>query len=295
MSKARKLKAIANYHCACGENPLWDDSAKCLYWTDIPAGKVYRYDPAADSHEMMFAGPVAGGFTLQADGALLMFGANRIWIRDAQGAERTVAEDIDRDMTRFNDVIADPAGRVYAGTMSKDPALGGLYRVETDGSATCLFKGTGCSNGMAFTPDGRRLYWTDSTARTIYRFDYHVTNGELTDRRVFVNVAPDEGTPDGLTVDAKGNVYSARWDGGGVFVYSPAGEPIEKIDLPAAKVSSVIFGGEKLDALYVTTAGGSAEDATDDSTEAPSADGTLYRLATRTRGLAEFRSRVRLG
>ena len=288
MSDAGKPEAIANYHCACGENPLWDDSANCLYWTDIPAGKVYRYKPARDAHKLMFEGPVAGGFTLQADGSLLMFGENRIWVRSADGKTRTVAEGIDRAMTRFNDVIADPAGRVYAGTMSKDPIAGGLYLVETDGSVRCLLKGTGCSNGLAFSPDGRKLYWTDSTAKTIHRFDYQVATGDLTDRRTFVQLGPDDGTPDGMTVDMKGNVYSARWGGSAVFVYSPSGEQIEKIDFPTAKVSSVIFAGRKLDALYATTAGGSPESPDDPA-------GTLYRLDVGARGLPEFRSRVKLG
>jgi len=288
MSASRRPEAIANYHCACGENPLWDDSANCLYWTDIPAGKVYRHKPADETHELMFEGPVAGGFTLQADGSLLMFGANRIWTRTADGKTRTVAEDIDPDMTRFNDVIADPAGRVYAGTMSKDPALGGLYLVETDGSVRCLFKGTGCANGLAFSPDGRKLYWTDSTAKTIFRFDYQVVNGDLTERRTFQQLGPDDGTPDGMTVDTKGKVYSARWGGSAVFVYSAAAEPVGKIDLPTEKVSSVIFGGRKLAAMYVTTAGG-----TSDSPDDPA--GTLYRLDVGVRGLPEFRSRVQLG
>ena len=97
-------------------------------------------------------------------------------------------------------------------------------------------------------------------------------------------MSPEEKTPDGMTVDSAGNVWSARWDGFALHKYSPAGEPLERIDFPVAKVSSVVFGGDDLDELYVTTAGG--------SDEADTPDGTLYRLKAGARGPAEFRSRL---
>ncbi|KPK81659.1 MAG: hypothetical protein AMJ81_10465, partial [Phycisphaerae bacterium SM23_33] len=155
---------------------------------------------------------------------------------------------------------------------------------EADGRATCLFKGTGISNGMAFTPDRKGFYWTDSSARKIFRFDYDQANGELSNRRVFLDLSAEGSTPDGMTVDAGGSIWSARWDGWAVFRYSPEGSLIEKIQFPVAKVSSVIFGGDGLDELYVTTAGG--------SDGADTADGTLYRLKVSAKGLPEFRSRI---
>ncbi len=284
MNAEHELEPIANYHCRCGEGPLWDDREKVVYWTDIPAGRLFRYDARTGEHAPFYSGGIVGGLTLQEDGTLLLFGENRICLLEPDGRERVVAEGIDDDMTRFNDVIADPAGRVYAGTMGRTTQSGGLYRVDTDGRVTCLFKGTGVSNGMGFSPDRRKFYWTDSTARKVFRFDYHQETGELSGREVFLAVSPEEGTPDGMTVDADGSVWSARWDGGGLYKYSPGGQELLKIDFPVAKVSSVIFGGDGLDELYVTTAGG--------SDGADTADGTLYRLQVDARGLGEFRSRV---
>ena len=278
------LQALANYHCACGENPLWDERGKCVYWVDIPAGKIYRRDGRSGEHGLFRSGEVTGGFTFQEDGSLLLFGVNRIDRLTADGRTETVAEDIDDGMTRFNDVIADPAGRVYAGTMGKTDESGGLFRVETDGSIQCLFRGTGTSNGMAFTPDGKRFYWTCSTTRRIFRFDYDVETGDLTNREVFLDLSSEQGVPDGMTIDTAGDIWSARWDGYGIFRYTPAGELIEKIEFPVAKVSSAVFGGDDLDELYVTTAGGSPD--------ADTPDGTLYRLKVNARGLPEFRSRV---
>jgi len=285
MTHRHELEPLANYHCACGENPLWDDRREVVYWTDIPAGRLFRYDPRTGTHEAFYEGGAVGGFTLQRDGALLLFGDDQIRRLDPDdGSETLVAEGLDDGMTRFNDVIADPAGRVFAGTMGKTRESGGLFRLDTDGRFTCAVRGTACSNGMAFSPDRKAFYWTDSTARRIWRFDYDAASGELSGRREFLAVPAEEKTPDGMTVDADGNIWSARWDGWGLFRYTPAGELIEKIDFPVAKVSSVIFGGRGLDELYVTTAGGSPEAAT--------ADGTLYRVRVAAKGLGEFRSRV---
>ena len=125
---------IADYRCEVGENPLWHPDEQKLYWTDIPRGHLFRYDPATDEHERCYDGPPVGGFTLQEDGALALFmerGAVRTW-RD--GFIDTIVEDIPRERTsRFNDVIADPKGRVFGGTMSTENQLGRLYRVEPDG------------------------------------------------------------------------------------------------------------------------------------------------------------------
>jgi D-xylonolactonase len=202
--------------------------------------------------------------------------------------EEALAEELEDAPDRFNDVIADPLGRVYAGTFSDDPKRGGLFLVDTDGAVQCLFRGTGCSNGMGFSPDRKTFYWTCSTSRQIFRFNYKEATGELTDREVVVRLGDDdEGTVDGMTVDVEGNLWSAIWDGFAVRKYSPEGDLLGTVRFPVAKPSSAIFGGPDLDRLYVTTAGGAAD--------ADTAEGTLYRVDVGAKGLPEFRSRVRLG
>lgn len=279
-------EALANYHCVCGENPLWDDVRQRVYWTDIPRGRIFFYDPNKDNHEILHTGPVVGGFTLQADGSLLLFQENRFARLLPNGHEEVLARDIDPGMERFNDVIADPEGRVYAGTIGKTRESGGLYRVERDGSVKRLFTGTGCANGMAFSPDQKRFWWTCSTTRKIFEFDYDRASGELSGRREFHAAEPGTGTPDGLTVDTEGFIWSARWGGFAVLRHDPSGKVVRTVRFPVERVSSVIFGGTHLDELYVTTAGGDEEKGT--------ADGTLYRVKGLARGLPEFRSRVLL-
>jgi sugar lactone lactonase YvrE len=273
--------------CELGENPLWDERERALLWTDITGGALYRYVPSTGIHSRMYSGPPVGGFTLQADGSLLLFQANKISRREPDGRIRLLRTGVDPGMRRFNDVIADPRGRVYAGTIGKDDVRGGLFRIDRDGSIRCLFRGTGCSNGMGFSPDERYFYWTDSTASRIFRFRYDADSGDLSERTVWVTVPEAEGIPDGMTVDSQGFVWSARWDGHAVVRLDPLGREVERIPFPAAKVSSVTFGGPELDELFVTTARGESEDP-----ESPAGD--LYHLRVEAHGMLPFRSQILL-
>ena len=171
---------VANTRCQVGEGPYWHPDEHRLYWVDIPAGQLFRYDPAAKSHELVYESPddPIGGFTLQRDGALLLFqsrGAVRTW-RDGR-VETLLAEiPAERD-GRFNDVIADPEGRVFCGTMPIGDRPGRLYRLDPDLSLHLVLDDAGISNGLGFSPDLTRLYHTDSTKRLISVFDYDRATG----------------------------------------------------------------------------------------------------------------------
>ncbi|HHX43824.1 MAG TPA: SMP-30/gluconolactonase/LRE family protein [Chloroflexi bacterium] len=284
-----KPEMIADYQCVTGEGPLWHPMENRLYWTDIPTGRMFRYDPATGHHEQIYQGEMVGGFTIQADGALLLFGERgsvRLW-RDGQ-LTTVIDELADERETRFNDVFADTEGRVFCGTMSTRQRKGRLYRLDTDGSIHLILEGIGCSNGMGFTPDRKCLYYTDTTVREIYLFDYDAATGALSNQRLFVRTPEGEGGPDGMTVDAEGYVWSARWDGGHLFRYSPDGQEVMRVPFPAKKVSCVTFGGPDYTDMYVTTAGGNRKE-----TEGEGA-GALFRVNLGIRGLPEYLSRVGL-
>lgn len=278
---------IADYECVIGEGPLWHPGEKCVYWTDIPMGRMFRYNPATGAHEQFYDGEVVGGFTIQEDGSLLLFmakGAIAIW-RD--GRLEYVYEEIPNEReTRFNDVIADPAGRVFCGTMSTADRPARLFRLDVDTQLTELLDDVDISNGMGFTPDRKQMYYTDSPTREIYLFDYNQDTGGITNKRVFVRTPEGEGVPDGMTVDAEGYVWSARWDGSCLVRYSPDGREDRRIEFPAKKVSSVIFGGEDYTDMYVTTAGGANK--VDEGYGA----GALFRINLGIRGVPEFLSRI---
>lgn len=278
---------VADYKCHVGEGPLWHPVEKRVYWVDIPRGRMFRYDPSSGKHEQFFEGDQVGGFTIQADDSLLLFmsrGAIAAW-RD--GKLDYIIEEIPAErQTRFNDVITDPAGRVFCGTMPAPDHPGSLYRLELDGSITHVLGSIGISNGMGFTPDLKRMYYTDSPTHNIYIFDYDQNTGNITNQRVFVHTEDSDGIPDGMTVDAEGYVWSARWDGSSLVRYSPQGELEYRIWFPARKVSSLVFGGDDLTDMYVTTAGGQNKTA-----EGPGAGG-LFRLNLGIKGKPEFLSRV---
>jgi sugar lactone lactonase YvrE len=283
-----ELRALANHHCVTGENPLWHAAEGCIYWEDIETGRLFRANPETGEHTCFFQGDRVGGFTFQTDGSLLLFEVDRIARLAPSGERRVLREGLDAGMSRFNDVIADPEGRVFAGTIGKDDQQGGLFRIDLDGSFHVLWRGTGCANGMGFTPDGRGLYWTCSTTRRIYLADYDRATGALTSRRIFYAASPDEGIPDGLTVDARGHVWSARWDGQAVYHLDSSARVLDRVALPVAKVSSITFGGPGLDEAFVTTAGGTG------GLEG-GLEGTLFQLrGLGVRGQAEHHSKILL-
>jgi D-xylonolactonase len=280
------IRALANEHCKTGENPYWNPDDHCVYWTDIPAGKLFRLDTSTGEHTLIYHDEPVGGFTLQADGEWLLFRVDDIATMSPDGAVQSLLPFIDEGARRFNDVIADPQGRVFAGTIGVTPQTGGLYRVDTNGTITQLFLGTGVANGMAFTTDLQYFYWTCSTSKRIFRFRYDQASGDFSQRELFYEGPPEEGTPDGLVVDTQNNVWSARNNGSCILKHAPDGTVLERITFPIAKLTSLCFGGPVLDTLFVTSGGGEPE--------STSEDGTLYSVRVDATGQPEYRSRILL-
>lgn len=285
-----QAERIADTHAHTGEGPLWHPDEECLYWVDIPDGELYRYDPATDDYALAYETdgetPI-GGFTIEADGALLLFthGVVSRWEPGSETVDRVTEIDA---ATRFNDVIADPEGRVFCGTMPGEDELGDLYRLETDGTATVVVEDVDIPNGMGFTEDLETFYVTESEAHEIYAYDYDRDTGAISNRRTFVETAGDEGIPDGMTVDDADYVWSARWNGSRVVRHAPDGTTVDELSLPARKVSSVTFGGAAYADLYLTTALADG----DRETEGDGA-GALFRVSELgPSGRPEFRSRI---
>jgi D-xylonolactonase len=285
------LELIADYACTCGEGPAWHPLEKRVYWTDIETGRMFRYDPATQKHEQFYTGPRVGGYTFQPDGAILLFrdkGNIALW-KDGK-VVKTIVESLPEERAgRFNDVIADPEGRVFCGTLTDGPPhTGRLYLLERDGSIQKIRDGVKVCNGMGFSPDLKTFYFTDTIRGTIFQFAYERRDGALTREKVFVQVPENEGWPDGMTVDAGGDVWSTRWDGHLLVRYGPDGKEKDRVKFPCKKVSSCAFAGEDYADLYVTTAGG------DDKKENGDTAGALYRVRPGVKGRAEFFSRVRV-
>ena len=249
------IECIADTACDCGEGPLWHPAEGCVYWTDIPKGRLFRYNPQTGAHACVMQDRPIGGYTLQADGSLLLFrdrGNVVVW-RDGQVVKTIIDEIPEHHKTRFNDVYANHLGGVYCGTMH-----GHLCYLAPDGKLSLLRDGYGTPNGMGFSPDNKHLYYNDSGLGKTFRWDYDIATGVLTNDIVLrdAKANADPGAPDGMCVDSEGFIWTARWDGHSLLRHNPAdGSVVMKLDFPVKKVTSVCFGGDALDTMYVSTAG----------------------------------------
>lgn len=296
----REIEIIADYGDLCGEAPLWDARAQTLYWSDCVGLKVYRYQPKTGRHEVVKRGVEANALALHESGGFVITNSTGVWLWDGADGLRLIADSADGAKCRLNDAIIDPEGRLFAGSNFYDPAgeyeMAKLFRVDTDGTAHVVDEGFHLSNGLAFSPDSRILYSTDSVGRRIYAYDYHRVTGEIRNRRVLIEVPNDEGVPDGLTVDAQGFLWSAQWYGSSVVRYDPDGKVERRISVPAKQTSSVMFGGADLTDIFITSAARSEPmPVMPRGYDAVSGHfgGELYHLNLGIQGREEYRARIR--
>jgi D-xylono/L-arabinono-1,4-lactonase len=281
---------VTNINCSIGENPLWYPREKSLYWLDIPVGIIYKYNPKRGIVEKVFEGDtVVGGFTIQENGSLLLFmekGAVKIW-QDNKLINLIDYTPILKN-TRFNDVITDPFGRVFCGTMPDENGVAYLFLLDTDGELKLILDNIGLSNGMGFSPDKKKMYFTDSKKSEIYIFDYNKENGSLGNQKVFIKVEERGIDPDGLTVDSDGYVWSAQWNDGCLKRYSPIGKEVLRVNLPTKKITSLTFGGESYQDIYITSAVGEEGDQSKEN----EAGALFYLKSSGYVGLPEYMSKV---
>jgi sugar lactone lactonase YvrE len=294
------VEIVASDGNLCGEGPHWDERQQTLWWTDIDGNKFYRYLWRENRRELVDRGFTINGFCLQEHGGFLTTSSEGAWLWHPGEKPFLLAHAADGQECRLNDCLADPEGRVYSGSYHLNPdgtsPPGCLFRIDTDGSVHVADDGICFSNGLAFSPDCATLYFTDLVARCIYAYDWRRSDGALANRRVFVRIDRAEGMPDGLTVDAEGFLWIAHWFGGCVTRYDPDGKRERKVELPAAQISSLTFGGPDLDEIYVTSA--ALNNCLMLAPQGYSPDrvfvgGPLYRMRLGIQGKLKFRSRVR--
>ncbi len=244
---------------ALGEGPVWAGGEQALYWLDIPACRMHRMAADGQLTSWDVSQPV-GAVVPRASGGLVFAARDGFMAMDQASGALTPLAAVERDRpeNRMNDGACDRAGRFFAGTMADDerPGAGALYRLDPDLTVTTLLTGTGISNGIGWSPDERLMYYADSLTHQVDVFDYDPATGAIGGRRRFAAVGQGDVMPDGLTVDADGEVWVAVWGGGALLRLDPGGRVRETIEVPAANVTSCVFGGPDLDRLYITTAAG---------------------------------------
>lgn len=270
------------------ESPVWDPIRERLLWVDIARGLVLSGDLAGDGtidivSRFAVAG-TAGTVAPAKSGAWVV--ANGDDLLEVQGAAitRTIRVLRSEGARRFNDGKPDAAGRFLVGTRSlTGPSeTEELLVVERDGSHRVIDDDLTLSNGLGWSADGRQLYTVDSMRHRVYARSYDVVSGATGERRVFVELA--DGYPDGLCVDVEDHVWVAVWGLGQVRRYSPAGELVAAIEVPAPHTSSVAFAGPLLDTLVITTA---SDELTPQELEAHPLSGRLFTVVPGVTGLPQ--------
>lgn len=272
-----------------GENPLWHPEERKLYWTDNRALKVHRIDPATRQVETVIADHRVYAFTLQHDGSMLMFSGPTSVLKVCQGDVQVLITKIPgEDESRFNDVIADLSGRVLCGLVNPESGGGAIYRLATDGSLDKIIDNLGMPNGMGFSPDEHTLYLADTLAKIVYAFDYDAAERTPTNQRIYLDFRQTGESPDGLTVDSEGAVWVALSGSWNVRCFDRLGALVDKIELPARKITSVGFGEPDLGTLFITSSSRKPSPSEEIGPEA----GALFACRVPVTGKLDHRSKV---
>jgi sugar lactone lactonase YvrE len=253
------IERVTTGRLGLGEGAVWDDADKALYFLDIYGHKVLRFDPASGGTQSWATPGHVGALALREGGGAVLAMTDSLFALDFVSGETTklAGPAFSNPRVTINDGAADRAGRFVFGGCSagmEDPQpIGGLYVLDSDGKIAELDHGTCQSNSHCFAPDGKTLYAADSFVKTLYAYDYDPVTGRAANKRVFALTEDLGGVPDGSAVDADGVVWVSVFQAGKIAAYRPDGSLERVIDMPVKLISSVAWGGEALDQLYVTT------------------------------------------
>lgn len=240
------------------EGPCYRRDTGILSWVDIKAGALHLRERDGSLGQVQ-VGQYLGAAIPARSGRYVGMMATGVYLFNREGLVRKVCQPEDMALNhRFNDAKCDPRGRLWGGVMTistrRPPELGQLYRFTPQGKAETVLTGLGIPNGMAWSADGRTMYFINTPSGGVDAMDYDPDTGAVGNRRRVVSVTG--GGPDGMTIDAEDRLWVAVWGGSQVRRYDPqSGEQLAAVDVPARAVSSCCFGGEDLQTLYITTSG----------------------------------------
>ena len=245
-----------------GEGPVWDVEEACLYWVDgtgrrVGNPSIFRLDPRSGAVQSWSLDHDVGAMALRRGGGAVLALDDGFYLFDFDSGDLELIELIEADAprTRLNDGKCDRRGRFLAGGMDDQEELKicGLYRLDPDLTVTKLDNGIICSNGPCWSPDDRTFYFADTFQDEFWAYDYDLETGAVSNRRVFATTHDDNGVADGSTVDAEGYLWNAQVIGGELVRYAPDGSVERRIGMPVRNVTSLTFGGDNLDEIYVTS------------------------------------------
>ena len=245
-----------------GESPIWDVEEGRLYWVDgtgqrVGRPSIWRMDPKSGKVENWSIEHDIGAIALRKDGGAVLANDDGFYFFNFDSGELDLILKIEEyePRSRLNDGKVDRRGRFFAGGMDdlEERGLCGLWRLDPDLTATKVDEGIICSNGPCWSPDDTTFYFADTFQEEFWAYDYDIETGEVSNKRVFATTKGDLGVADGSTVDAEGCMWNAQVTGGELVRYAPDGSVERRIGMPVKNITSVIFGGDNLDEIYVTS------------------------------------------
>src|SRR4051812_7335641 len=245
-----------------GEGPVWDVEEGCLYWVDgtgrrVGNPSIWRLDPRTGKTTTWSLPHDVGALALRRGGGAVLALADGFYFFDFGTARLEVVHRLEPEppRARLNDGKCDRRGRFFAGGMDDKEELKicSLWRLDPDGRVTRVDEGIICTNGPCWSPDDRTFYLADTFQGEYWAYDYDITTGTPSNRRVFASFAGDPGVADGSTVDADGFLWNAQLISGDLVRYAPDGSVDRRVGMPVRNITSVMFGGDNLDELYVTS------------------------------------------
>lgn len=294
MGDFTRAELVLDARNATGESPVWHAAEQALYWVDIPARKLCRWIPATGQASSWLAPEMLACIAPTAAANAWLVGAESGIFRltpqtgGQLGFERLAPVSHAMDGMRFNDGRCDRQGRFLAGTMLMNMAAGSrvgcVYSYQKGSGLTKLLDGFITPNGMAFSPDGRTMYLSDShpSVQSVWAFDYDTETGTPSNRRLFIDMNLLPGRPDGAAVDSDGCYWICGNDAGLVHRFTPQGKLDRSLPVPVKKPAMCAFGGTGLDTLFVTSIRPEGIDLSDQ----PLAGG-VFALRPGVRGLPE--------
>ena len=279
-----------NRPCILGESPFWDAATGALWWVDIRAPAILAWTPATGECRSWTMPALVGSIVPRRAGGLLvgLQSGFHFFNPRTEALELIAAPETQLPKNRPNDARCDRAGRYWCGTMEDygENARGTLYRMDADRRLETIDGPFFVPNSICFTPDGTRMFFTDTRRGDILVFDYDTATGTRAKPRVLLAATAAPGRPDGSTVDAEGCLWNARYGGGCVIRVTPDGRLDRLVELPVSQPTSCAFGGARRDELYVTSA---AQRLTPDQHAQQPAAGTVLVLRPGTTGVDDTR------
>ncbi|MCZ0951361.1 MAG: SMP-30/gluconolactonase/LRE family protein [Rhodospirillaceae bacterium] len=257
--RIERVLACANH---LGEGPVWDTVSGVLWWLDgtgrrVGNPSIWRLQPSNGRVDNWSLNSDVGALAVRENGKLVLALDRGFHFFDPATEELELIELIEAEQprSRLNDGKVDRRGRFIAGGMDDKEELPicGLWRLDPDLSVTRVEEGIICTNGPCWSPDDRTFYVADTFVDEFWAYDYDIDSGTLSNRRVFADTRGGAGVPDGSTVDEEGCLWNAELISGDLVRYDPEGNVERRIGMPVRNITSVMFGGDKLDEIYVTS------------------------------------------